>query len=648
MTDRIDQVLLSAGGRSPQDKDHRLLLCRHGSDDLIGEGLPSLLLMGGGLAGPHGQGGVEQQDPLGGPVGKIAVLRAGNAKVAFHLLEDVLQRRRSGNAASDRETETVSLTRSVIRVLTEQQHLDRRIRRQMEGGKDLVMGWEDLMCGPFGVDELLELGPVRLLELGSKNWIPVGGGHNPNDLTRILVLSGPDDPRLRQMEPTLLVVDRSTASAGGRGSGRNPTGSVGAGRSKARPVRRAGTAVTLLSVGALLAAACTSAPENTVSAPASTGEVAETVAVEDSTTTSTTALPETDPVPEILAGLTPEEKVGQLLMPMVHGTGVDLTAEEQQLNLDAHGFANPTEIVSAYKLGGVIYLESNVDSAQQLRGMSNRLQAAADDSVGIGLLLAIDQEGGRVSRISDEVTTYPPAQNLTGDPARVREAGYVTGQQVQEQGINVVLAPVADVVEPGTPNFIGDRSFGNDPEVVASMVVAAVDGLQQSGVAAAVKHWPGHGATPLDSHLDLPTVDVDRAVWEARELPPFAAAIEEDVSIVLVGHLALPQLDPSGLPATVSPALVDGLLRDELGFDGVVMSDALNMGAVSGIPEPELVVASVNAGVDIILIPPSVEAASAALNQAVASGTISQERLDEAVTRVLRLKHDLGLLPAES
>jgi beta-N-acetylhexosaminidase len=391
----------------------------------------------------------------------------------------------------------------------------------------------------------------------------------------------------------------------------------------------------------MLTAACTTRIDNTASAPPTT-EVTGTLVVEESTSTTS---PEVDPVPEILGSLTAEQKVGQLLMPMVYGTGEDVTAEEQQFNLTAHGYATPSEIVAAYNLGGVIYLEPNVTSAQQLTEMSRQLQTAANEAVGIGLLVAIDQEGGRVSRIRDEVTLFPPALDLAGDPRLVREASYVTGQQVQQQGINVVLAPVADVVEPGQPNFIGNRSFGNDPDLVASMVVAAVDGLQQSGVAAAVKHWPGHGATPVDSHLGLPTVEVDRAAWEERELPPFAAAIEEDVSIVLVGHLALPQLDPSGDPATVSPVLIESILRDELGFDGVVMTDALNMGAVADIPEGELVVASVNAGVDVVLIPPNLKATWSALNEAVADGTISPERLDTAVTRILRLKQDLGLLP---
>lgn len=354
-----------------------------------------------------------------------------------------------------------------------------------------------------------------------------------------------------------------------------------------------------------------------------------------------------DLIAQTLATLSTEEKIGQLLMPAVFGTGSEVTDNERRLNLAAHGYGTPEEIVEAYKLGGVIYLETNIDSAQQLKNFSQRLQETAVASTGLGLLVAIDQEGGRVSRISDEVTLFPPASDMTGDARRVRESSFITGQQVQQQGINVVLAPVADVVEPGRAAFIGNRSFGGDPSVVASMVAAAVEGLQQSGVAAAVKHWPGHGATAVDSHSRLPTVNVDRAQWETRERLPFDAAIDEGVAIVMVGHLAMPQLDPSALPATVSSVLVNDLLRDELGFDGVVMSDALNMGAVAGIAPKDLAVDAVLAGVDIILIPPSLTDAAAGLTAAVDDGRLSIEQLDAAVSRVLNLKLDLGLFPVE-
>lgn len=362
----------------------------------------------------------------------------------------------------------------------------------------------------------------------------------------------------------------------------------------------------------------------------------------------TSAEPLDDPVPALLASLTTEEKIGQLLMPTLFGQAAIASGTDASQNLNAHGAGNPAEIVPRHHLGGIIYLQENIVSSQQVRAMSRDLQEAARADTGIGLLVAVDQEGGRVSRLSDEMSLFPPAGALAGNAELVRETNYVTGQQVQQQGVNVVLAPVADVIDPATPSFIDDRSFGDDPAAVATMVGAAVEGLQASGVAAAVKHWPGHGATPDDSHKLLPTLDIDRSLWERRERVPFEQAIASDVAIVLVGHLALPQLDPSGDPATVSSPLIEGLLRQELGFDGVIMTDALNMGAVASIPERTLVVDAVLAGIDIILIPPSLTEATAALSEAVADGTISQERLDQSVTRILRLKRQLGLLEPAS
>lgn len=414
--------------------------------------------------------------------------------------------------------------------------------------------------------------------------------------------------------------------------------------------------VVILAVLALVAAACSSGTETGATAERVDGpadETAVTTATGPADTTlvvepETMAEPRVDPVPGILASLSTEEKIGQLLMPTLFGQAATVSGADASQNLAAHGATDPSEIVGLHHLGGVIYLEDNIDSAQQVRAMSRELQDAAAADSGIGLLVAVDQEGGRVSRLSDEMSLFPPAQTMAGDADLVRETNYITGQQVQQQGVNVVLAPVADVIDPASPSFIDDRSFGADPAVVATMVGAAVDGLQEAGVAAAVKHWPGHGATPVDSHELLPTLDIDRTLWDQRERVPFEEAIGREVAIVLVGHLALPQFDPTGDPATVSSPLIDGLLRQELGFDGVVMTDALNMGAVGSIPERELVVDSVLAGVDIILIPPSLTSATSALADAVADGTISQERLDQSVTRVLRLKDQLGLLPTGS
>jgi beta-N-acetylhexosaminidase len=361
-----------------------------------------------------------------------------------------------------------------------------------------------------------------------------------------------------------------------------------------------------------------------------------------------TTAPQPDRAEQILAGMSLEEKIGQLFMPVLSGHDVQtVTAAEERANREATGWGTPGEVVEAYHLGGIIYLANNISTPDQVGLLSNGLQTVAHDDTGIGLLVAVDQEGGRVNRITDGVTVFPSAAVLSGDSDAVREAGYLTGLQVSGLGVNVVLAPVADVTRPGVESFIGNRSYGNDPQVVADMVSASVDGLQDSGVAAAVKHWPGHGGTEVDSHRTLPVLDVSRPGWDERERLPFQAAVENDVAIVLVGHLAIPAIDPDGAPATVSPVMIDGLLRDELGFDGVVMTDALNMGAVSDIDPGQLVVGAVRAGVDVLLVPPDLAVAYEALRSAVETGEITEHRLDESVLRVLRLKDHLGLLPPD-
>lgn len=407
----------------------------------------------------------------------------------------------------------------------------------------------------------------------------------------------------------------------------------------------------LIPILALLAAACSSSVDVAVSTNPTAVEATTTTVPTTTTTapTTTTTAPTTtttvDPIDELVVELSLDQKVGQLLMPILAGTvAAEPTAAEAAANRRIAGVDSMAEAVERYGLGGVLYLGDNVTSAPQLTALSAGIdQASRSVLPGVGALISVDQEGGRVNRVTDGVEIFPPARTLSPDADLVRSAASVTGTALHAQGINVVLAPVADLTD-SNAGVIGDRSYGADPEVTARMVEASVEGLQGAGVAAAVKHWPGHGATDLDSHSVLPTIDVDRLTWERRERVPFAAAVEAGVSIVMVGHLALPGLDPSGEPATVSPRLIDDLLRSELGFDGVVMTDALDMGAVRDEDRGELAVQSIEAGVDVLLAPPDVAVAHAALMEAVASGRISEDRLDTSVARVLRLKSELGLL----
>ncbi len=414
----------------------------------------------------------------------------------------------------------------------------------------------------------------------------------------------------------------------------------------------------LIIIVAMLAAACSGVDVTSDARPPSSdddGVAASTVSssttVPSSTTSTappTTAPPTTTVIDSMLSAMSTEEKIGQLLMPVLAGTTATApTPAEAATNQARAGWPSMAEVVAELHLGGVLYLGPNIADAAQVAALSDDLQQAfaAGHPGGPGLFVAVDQEGGRVARLVDGITAMPPARSFTPDTEAARDANRQLAVEVEAQGINVVFAPVADLVAAdNNQGVIANRSFSGDPSEAAEMVRAVIAGLQGGGVAATVKHWPGHGDTSVDSHRQLPTIDVDLETWRTRERVPFAAAVAADVDMVMVGHLAMPAIDPSGQPATVSSAAIDGLLREGLGFDGVVVTDALDMGAVSSFDNGELAVGSVLAGADLLLAMPDVVAARDALLAAVSDGRLTVERLDLSVERILRLKETLGLL----
>ena len=234
----------------------------------------------------------------------------------------------------------------------------------------------------------------------------------------------------------------------------------------------------------------------------------------------------------------------------------------------------------------------------------------------------------------------PPAARKTPTPwARSRRS------KQGRSGVPWIFAPDADVNSNPDNPIINTRSFGEDPARVSEFVAAFVRGVEENGGLATAKHFPGHGDTSTDSHLDLPTVTSDRAHLDRVELAPFRAAIAAGVSTIMTGHLAVPALEPDpDVPATMSPKISTDLLRGQMGFDGLVVTDALDMGGVTvRYPPGEVAVRSILAGADVLLVPPVLDAALEAVRDAVASGRIPMSRLDEAVTRVLRAKAKLGL-----
>ncbi len=279
-------------------------------------------------------------------------------------------------------------------------------------------------------------------------------------------------------------------------------------------------------------------------------------------------------------------------------------------------------------------------------GDTPALSAALRSAAAIEPVIAIDEEGGDVTRVAyAEGSPYPgnAALGVVDDAALTRDVYAAIGGDLARLGINLNLAPCADVLVPGGSAVVGTRSFGSDPDLVARHVTAAVAGLQGAGVAACAKHFPGHGSTASDSHLALATVAGTMADLRARDLPPFAAAIAGGTVAVMPGHLRVPELTGE-LPATLSSAAVSGLLRGELGFDGAVICDALEMKAASGIfGIPEAAVLAVRAGVDLLCLGRDTDeamyqAVRTALTDAVASGRLTGDRLAEAADRVAALR----------
>lgn len=377
----------------------------------------------------------------------------------------------------------------------------------------------------------------------------------------------------------------------------------------------------------------------TAAVPAPAPEAAPTAAVPSPESTPTPALtpvPEPDPFAEQLAAMTVEEKVGQLLIGGFEGTEIGDQA---------------TRLVQEYQVGGLILYGRNIAGAGQLVTLTNGLKALNGD--GIPLFLSIDQEGGGVDRMPPEVRRTPGAYCVgqTGSVPAAQSYGDVLAAECAAFGLNLDFAPVLDVWSNPGNTVIGQRAFSADARTVAGLGPAAARRMMDQGIIPAVKHFPGHGDTAVDSHVGLPVVDKSPEELEETELIPFRAAIQSagtdgQVPAVMVAHILLTQLDPER-PASLSPAVVTGLLREELGFAGAVLTDDLTMGAVTqSYGLGEAAVLAVEAGCDILLVchgQDSVPAVRTALLEAVASGRITTERLDESVYRILRLKTEYAL-----
>lgn len=332
--------------------------------------------------------------------------------------------------------------------------------------------------------------------------------------------------------------------------------------------------------------------------------------------------------------LTLDEQVGQLLM-----VGLPGTAPTPEI----------VELIQKYHVGNIVLFSRNVEDAQQLRALTDSLQEIARESgQRAPLLIAIDQENGMVRRLGADATLFPGnmALGAVGDEQSAYDVALAAGLELRALGVNLNLAPVVDVNNNPANPVIGVRSFGEDPQQVARLANAEIRGYQSAGVATCIKHFPGHGDTATDSHLAMPTVPYDMERLEQIELIPFKSGIAAGTDAVMTAHIYFPVLaGESQLPATLSPAVIRQLLREQLGFSGVIMTDCLEMNAISEtVGVARGAVLAQQAGNDLILISHRYDrqvAGIEAIKAAVQAGEISPEQIRQSVERILALKERL-------
>jgi len=337
---------------------------------------------------------------------------------------------------------------------------------------------------------------------------------------------------------------------------------------------------------------------------------------------------------EILSSMSLEEKIYQMF----------IVAPEQLTGANpvtAAGEVTKHKLME-YPVGGLIYFEANIVSPEQIKEMLDSTQSYAYEIEGLPLFLCVDEEGGRVAKIGNNtafsVRRVPAMQEITGE-RDAYEAGAAIGGYLSQFGFNVDFAPVADVLTNSGNTVIGDRSFGNDPDAVTRLAASFSAGLHSENILSAFKHFPGHGATEADTHEGFAYTDKTYEELLEAELKPFAAAEENNVDFVMAAHISVPEVTGDNTPCSLSHKMITEILRDELGYQGLVITDALQMGAITQSYTPqEAAVLSIQAGVDLLLMPQELPAAFQGVLEAVEAGEITEERIDESVRRIIRTK----------
>lgn len=352
---------------------------------------------------------------------------------------------------------------------------------------------------------------------------------------------------------------------------------------------------------------------------------------------------------KLIKSMTLEEKIGQLFIIRPDSLDFNLTPE-QISNANAYGVTELNnqmiESLDQYHIGGVVIFQKNILSPTQLTDFINEMKEQSKTSLFVG----IDEEGGPVSRIANlkefDVIQYESMEaiGLTEDSKKAQNVGLTIGSYLKQYGFNLDFAPVADVNTNPENIVIGNRSFGSDPALVAKMVSAEIDGLHEAGVMSCVKHFPGQGDTKGDTHKGFVSTEKTWEELKQCELIPFINASQK-TDMIMISHITAPNITSDGLPSSLSNEMIEGKLRKELDYDGVVITDSMAMGAITQqYTSSDSAIKAILGGADIILMPKNFVEAYDGIYDAVKDGTISEKRIDESVLRILSLKEKYDLL----
>lgn len=340
---------------------------------------------------------------------------------------------------------------------------------------------------------------------------------------------------------------------------------------------------------------------------------------------------------KILESMTLEEKAAQIFFVTPEDiTGVDTATVAGDATRQA---------LETYPVGGIVYFSKNILEPEQTRSMLGNTWEYSQEEMKIPVWLGVDEEGGQVARVAEnpqfQVTRYDSMRSIgdTGDPEQAYEAGETIASYLKDLGFNMDFAPDADVISNPQNTVIGDRSFGTDPDLVGEMTADAVAGFQDQGISACIKHFPGHGQTEGDTHEGYAYTEKTLEEMRNSDLIPFQKGIKAGTDFVMVSHISAPNAVSQDLPASLSSEFITDLLRGEMGYDGIIITDAMNMGAITDrYDSAQAAVMAFQAGADMILMPEDFQSAYEGILQAVNSGTISEERLDQSVMRILETK----------